>query len=207
MESILASFTLACFLLALAPGPDNMFVLTFSAKYGKIFGFYTVLGLVSGCFIHTSLVAFGVSALIMSNALFLSVLKYAGAMYLLFVSIKVYKSNNSIILTDKANNETNKHKVFINGFLMNILNPKVLAFYLAFFPTFIFNDYINPIIQFYILGGIFMLVTFIVFNTIVLTSSFLYNNFKKFKVYTEFLKWINIIVLISIAIMILFSEN
>ena len=207
MESILASFTLACFLLALAPGPDNMFVLTFSAKYGKIFGFYTVLGLVSGCFIHTSLVAFGVSALIMSNALFLSVLKYTGAMYLLFVSIKVYKSNNSIILTDKANNETNKHKVFINGFLMNILNPKVLAFYLAFFPTFIFNDYINPIIQFYILGGIFMLVTFIVFNTIVLTSSFLYNNFKKFKVYTEFLKWINIIVLISIAIMILFSEN
>jgi len=207
MESILASFTLACFLLALAPGPDNMFVLTFSAKYGKIFGFYTVLGLVSGCFIHTSLVAFGVSALIMSNTLFLSVLKYAGAMYLLFVSIKVYKSNNSIILTDKANNETNKHKVFINGFLMNILNPKVLAFYLAFFPTFIFNDYINPIIQFYILGGIFMLVTFIVFNTIVLTSSFLYNNFKKFKVYTEFLKWINIIVLISIAIMILFSEN
>ena len=207
MESILASFTLACFLLALAPGPDNMFVLTFSAKYGKIFGFYTVLGLVSGCFIHTSLVAFGVSALIMSNALFLSILKYAGAMYLLFVSIKVYKSNNSIILTDKANNETNKHKVFINGFLMNILNPKVLAFYLAFFPTFIFNDYINPIIQFYILGGIFMLVTFIVFNTIVLTSSFLYNNFKKFKVYSEFLKWINIIVLISIAIMILFSEN
>ncbi len=88
-----------------------------------------------------------------------------------------------------------------------MLNPKILIFFLAFFPTFIFSDYINPVIQFYILGGIFMSITFIVFITIVFMSSFINNNFKKFKVYTELLKWINIIVLISIAIMILFSEN
>ena len=207
MESILASFTLACFLLALAPGPDNMFVLTFSAKYGKIFGFYTVLGLVSGCFIHTSLVAFGVSALIASNSFLVSILKYIGAIYLLFVAIKVYNSENEITDIPDRMNQKNKFKVFLNGFLMNILNPKVLIFFLAFFPTFIFSDYINPIIQFYILGGIFMLVTFIVFIIIVFMSSFIYNNFKKFKVYTELLKWINITVLISIAIMILFSEN
>jgi len=207
MESILISFFIASFFLALAPGPDNFFVLTFSAKYGKTLGFYTVLGLISGCFIHTTFVAFGVSALIVSNPFLVSVLKYIGAIYLLFVAIKVYNSENEITDIRDSVNKKNKFKVFLNGFLMNMLNPKILIFFLAFFPTFIFSDYINPIIQFYILGGIFMSITFIVFITIVLMSSFINNNFKKFKVYTELLKWINIIVLISIAIMILFSEN
>ena len=207
MESTLISFSIASFLLALAPGPDNFFVLTFSAKYGKTLGLFTVLGLVSGCFVHTTLVAFGVSKLIINNDLFFSILMYIGAFYLLFIAFKVYKSDDSIKLTNQTNNETGKFKVFVNGFLMNILNPKVLAFFLAFFPTFIFSDSINPLIQFYILGGIFMLITLIVFSSIALFSSLIYKNFKKYKFYTDLLKWLNIIVLISIAIIILFSEN
>ena len=207
MDTILISFTIASFLLALAPGPDNFFVLTFSAKYGKTLGVLFVLGLVCGCFIHTSLVAFGVSALIINNSLLLSILKYISAIYLLFVAIKVYKSDNKIKDFKDPKYEVNKFKVFINGFLMNILNPKVLIFFLAFFPTFIFSDSISPVIQFYILGGIFMLITFIVFSSIAFFSSLIYKNFKKFRFYSELLKWINIIVLISIAIIILLSEN
>ena len=207
MDTILISFSIASFFLALAPGPDNFFVLTFSAKYGRTLGVLTVLGLVSGCFIHTSLVAFGVSALIINNSFLLSVLKYIGAIYLLFVAIKVYKSDNKIKDFKDPKYEVNKFKVFINGFLMNILNPKVLIFFLAFFPTFIFSDSKSPVIQFYILGGIFILITFVVFTSIAFFSSLIYKNFKKFRFYTELLKWINIIVLISIAIIILLSEN
>tara|TARA_B100000131_G_C18065397_1_gene592261 strand:+ start:663 stop:1286 length:624 start_codon:yes stop_codon:yes gene_type:complete len=207
MESILISFSIASFLLALAPGPDNFFVLTFSAKYGKTLGLFTVLGLVSGCFFHTTLVAFGVSALIINNDFLFSLLMYVGAFYLLFIAFKVYKSDNSIKELDQANNQIGKFKVFVNGFLMNILNPKVLAFFLAFFPTFIFSESINPLIQFYILGGIFMIITLIVFSSIAIFSSLIYRNFKKYRFYTDLLKWLNIIVLISIAIIILFSEN
>ena len=207
MESILISFSIASFLLALAPGPDNFFVLTFSAKYGKTLGLFTVLGLVSGCFVHTTLVAFGVSALIINNDFLFSLLMYVGALYLLFIAFKVYKSDNSIKELDQADNQIGKFKVFVNGFLMNILNPKVLAFFLAFFPTFIFSESINPLIQFYILGGIFMIITLIVFSSIAVFSSLIYRNFKKYKFYTDLLKWLNIIVLISIAIIILFSEN
>ena len=207
MESILISFSIASFLLALAPGPDNFFVLTFSAKYGKTLGLFTVLGLVSGCLVHTTLVAFGVSALIINNDFLFSLLMYVGAFYLLFIAFKVYKSDNSIKELDQANNQIGKFKVFVNGFLMNILNPKVLAFFLAFFPTFIFSESINPLIQFYILGGIFMIITLIVFSSIAIFSSLIYRNFKKYKFYTDLLKWLNIIVLISIAIIILFSEN
>ena len=207
MESILISFSIASFLLALAPGPDNFFVLTFSAKYGKTLGLFTVLGLVSGCFVHTTLVAFGVSTLIINNDFLFSLLMYVGAFYLLFIAFKVYKSDNSIKELDQANNQIGKFKVFVNGFLMNILNPKVLAFFLAFFPTFIFSESINPLIQFYILGGIFMIITLIVFSSIAIFSSLIYRNFKKYRFYTDLLKWLNIIVLISIAIIILFSEN
>ena len=207
MESMLISFSIASFLLALAPGPDNFFVLTFSAKYGKTLGLFTVLGLVLGCFVHTTLVAFGVSALIINNDFLFSLLMYVGALYLLFIAFKVYKSDNSIKELDQANNQIGKFKVFVNGFLMNILNPKVLAFFLAFFPTFIFSESINPLIQFYILGGIFMIITLIVFSSIAVFSSLIYRNFKKYKFYTDLLKWLNIIVLISIAIIILFSEN
>ncbi len=207
MESILISFSIASFLLALAPGPDNFFVLTFSAKYGKTLGLFTVLGLVSGCLVHTTLVAFGVSALIINNDFLFSLLMYVGAFYLLFIAFKVYKSDNSIKELDQANNQIGKFKVFVNGFLMNILNPKVLAFFLAFFPTFIFSESINPLIQFYILGGIFMIITLIVFSSIAIFSSLIYRNFKKYRFYTDLLKWLNIIVLISIAIIILFSEN
>ena len=207
MESILISFSIASFLLALAPGPDNFFVLTFSAKYGKTLGLFTVLGLVSGCFVHTTLVAFGVSALIINNDFLFSLLMYVGALYLLFIAFKVYKSDNSIKELDQADNQIGKFKVFVNGFLMNILNPKVLAFFLAFFPTFIFSESINPLIQFYILGGIFMIITLIVFSSIAIFSSLIYRNFKKYRFYTDLLKWLNIIVLISIAIIILFSEN
>jgi len=206
LDTILISFSIASFFLALAPGPDNFFVLTFSAKYGRTLGVLTVLGLVSGCFIHTTLVAFGVSAII-NNSFFLPILKYIGAIYLLFVAIKVYKSDNKIQDFKNPKYEVNKFKVFINGLLMNILNPKVLIFFLAFFPTFIFSDSISPVIQFYILGGIFMLITFIVFSSIAFFSSLIYKNFKKYKFYTELLKWLNIIVLISIAIIILLSEN
>ena len=207
MESILISFSIASFLLALAPGPDNFFVLTFSAKYGKTLGLFTVLGLVSGCLVHTTLVAFGVSTLIINNDFLFSLLMYVGALYLLFIAFKVYKSDNSIKELDQANNQIGKFKVFVNGFLMNILNPKVLAFFLAFFPTFIFSESINPLIQFYILGGIFMIITLIVFSSIAIFSSLIYRNFKKYRFYTDLLKWLNIIVLISIAIIILFSEN
>ncbi len=207
MDTILISFAIASFFLALAPGPDNFFVLTFSAKYGRTLGILTVSGLVCGCFIHTSLVAFGVSALILNNSILIYILKYLGAIYLLFVAIKVYKSDNEIKDLKDSKYEVNKLKVFINGLLMNILNPKVLIFFLAFFPTFIFSDSISPVIQFYILGGIFMLITFIVFSSIAFFSSLIYKNFKKYKFYTELLKWLNIIVLISIAIIILLSEN
>ena len=106
--------------------------------------------------------------------LLLSILKYIGAIYLVFVAIKVYKSDNEIKDFKDPKYQANKFKVFINGFLMNILNPKVLIFFLAFFPTFIFSDSISPVIQFYILGGIFMLITFVVFTSIVFFSSLIF---------------------------------
>ena len=128
MDTVLFSFAIASFFLALAPGPDNFFVLTFSAKYGRTLGFLTVLGLVSGCFIHTTLVAFGVSALIINNSFFLSILKYIGAIYLLFVAIKVYKSDkNAIIYAKKVEKQSNIYKNQLRE-CQSSLNNKYIIF-------------------------------------------------------------------------------
>ncbi len=97
--SILLSFTGATALLAIFPEPDNIYVLIQSITNGVKYGIATVLGLISGCLIHTSLVAFGVSALIHKNEGILFALKLFGASYLAFLAYKVYKSNSDISLS------------------------------------------------------------------------------------------------------------
>ena len=89
----LISFVAAIAVLAFSPGPDNIFVLIQSAKYGKKKGMAVVVGLMTGCLIHTSLVAFGLSTLIKSNESLYFILKLFGAGYMLFLATRVYKSD------------------------------------------------------------------------------------------------------------------
>src|SRR5690606_29443233 len=83
-------------LLALAPGPDNIFVMVQSMVHGVKSGLVTTLGLISGCLIHTTLVAFGVSALIQQSEAAFTILKIVGALYLLFLAFKVYSSEATV---------------------------------------------------------------------------------------------------------------
>lgn len=98
MFEILFPFAIATFILAISPGPDNIFVLTQSIVNGKKFGLATVFGLMTGCILHTSFVAFGVSAIITENERIFLIIKILGASYLLYLAFKVYKSNANIVL-------------------------------------------------------------------------------------------------------------
>ena len=149
---ILFSFVLATLALAFSPGPDNIFVLTQSIVNGKKYGLATVAGLISGCIVHTTLLAFGVSAIIKeSESLFFSI-KLFGAAYLLFLAFKVFKSDASIALSEDNVAKKTTTQLFKQGFIMNVLNPKVSIFFLAFFPGFLFSDSLSTVIQFYVLG-------------------------------------------------------
>jgi threonine/homoserine/homoserine lactone efflux protein len=200
---ILISFAFATSVLALAPGPDNIYVLVQSITNGKSQGLVTVCGLISGCIIHTTLLAFGVSAIIAANASVFFVIKLFGALYLIYLACKVFKSNDQLNLDSESVPKKSLEGLFIQGFFMNVLNPKVTIFFLAFFPGFLFSESINTIIQFYILGGIFMLVSFVIFSTIALLASQIKTYTLSHKNSGLVLKWLQIVVFIGIAIFIL----
>ena len=203
MLETLLSFVLATAILSLSPGPDNIFVLTQSIVNGKKFGLATVFGLISGCLVHTTLLAFGVSAIIKQSENLFFTIKLFGAIYLLYLAFKVYQSDASIILVKGNVENKTTAQLFKQGFIMNVLNPKVSIFFLAFFPGFLFSDSISTVIQFYILGIIFMLVSLIIFSTIAILASAIAEKIKENKNIALYLKWTQIVVFVLIAVFIL----
>ena len=200
---ILISFALATSALAISPGPDNIYVLIQSISNGKSYGMATVCGLITGCIIHTTLLAFGVSAIIAANDnLFLGI-KLLGAFYLLYLAYKVFKSDGQLDLESNVAPKKSLSGLFIQGFFMNVLNPKVTIFFLAFFPGFLFSETISTVIQFYVLGGVFMLVSFIIFSSIALLAAQIKTYTLKHENSGLVLKWLQIMVFVGIAVFIL----
>jgi len=202
MLQTLLSFIIATLVLAFSPGPDNIFVITQSIVYGKKYGLATVCGLMTGCIMHTSIVAFGVSEIIKNNETIFFTIKILGACYLLFLAYKVFKGGSEITINTKAVQKKSVKQLFFTGFWMNVLNPKVTLFFLAFFPSFLFSDVLASVYQFYILGFIFILVSFSVFSSLALLSGSITTKIKEQGKIGKYLKWMQIIVFVSIALLI-----
>ena len=202
---MLISFIFSCFALALSPGPDNIYLTALTSSSGKIAGFSFLLGLITGCFIHTILLAFGLNELLISHDIFFEIIKYTGIFYLLYLSYETCKSEISNFHLDKNKDEIQNN--FKKGVLMNLLNPKVFLFFTLFFPNFIYSDTISFKFQILSLGLIFVVMTFIVFGLIILFSNFIHKKFSSNNRFKIFAKYFNILVLLFIALLILFTEN
>lgn len=203
MTEVLISFVLATSALAISPGPDNIFVLVQSIVNGKKYGLATVAGLMTGCIIHTTLVAFGVSEVIKQNPSLFFVIKLFGAAYLLYLAYQVYKSDSDITFSTENVQQKTTFQLFKTGFWMNVLNPKVTIFFLAFFPQFLFSDSMSNVVQFYILGGLFILTSFVIFSSIALLAGSISDYIKQNNKVGVYLKWMQIVVFILIAGLIL----
>lgn len=202
LESLI-SFIFATATLAISPGPDNIFVLTQSIVNGKKYGLATVAGLMTGCIIHTTLVAFGVSEIINKSPKLFFVIKLLGAGYLLYLAYQVYKSNADITFSTDGVQQKTTTELFKKGFWMNVLNPKVTIFFLAFFPQFLFSETISKVLQFYVLGGLFIITSGSLFSTIAILSGKISTYIKQHKNIGVYLKWAQIVVFIGIAGLIL----
>lgn len=158
-------FISAAVLLTLMPGPDILFVITQSITRGRKAGITFAAGLCTGLIVHTTAVSLGISVLLMSSPVAFLVLKFAGAAYLLYLGIRSFLARrvNHFQLDTKA---SATGKLYRKGILMNILNPKVILFFLAFFPQFISSTTAHPVPQMLLLGGIFMLQAFLVFSLV-----------------------------------------
>ncbi len=203
MLEILVSFVIATITLAISPGPDNIFVLVQSIVNGKKYGLATVLGLMTGCIVHTTLVAFGVSEILKRNENLFFTIKLLGAAYLLYLAYQVYKSDAEISFSTDNVIKKSTLQLFKKGFWMNVLNPKVTIFFLAFFPQFLFSETLSNVIQFYVLGGLFIITSFIIFSTIALLAGNIATYTKKNKKAGVFFKWLQIVVFVLIAGLIL----
>ena len=203
MIETLLSFAFATALLAISPGPDNMFVLSQSIVNGRRFGLATVFGLIAGCLVHTTLLAFGVSAIIKESENLFMGIKVFGAVYLVYLSYNVYQSNAAIAFSEDNTFKKTTKQLFKEGFIMNVLNPKVSIFFLAFFPGFLFSTTLNTVFQFYVLGGVFLFVSLIIFSAIALLAGSISEKIKRNKKIGDYLKWTQIVVFILIAIFIL----
>ncbi len=203
MEELI-SFVIAVSLLAISPGPDNIFVLMQSVVHGKKYGLATIVGLMTGCIIHTVFLALGVSTIIKNNSFIFFGIKLFGALYLFFLAYKVFKSSSVIsISTTEEIEKKSPVQLFKVGFIMNVLNPKVTLFFLALFPGFLFSDSLSLSVQFFILGALFIVVSFIVFSVIALLGGAISKEINKSKNIGIWLKWLQIVVFVSIAVFIL----
>ncbi|MEN8124549.1 MAG: LysE family translocator [Bacteroidota bacterium] len=205
--NIIIPFLSASILLTLMPGPDIIYVIMQSITNGKKYGIVTALGLVSGILIHTTLIAFGIAAIINQSEVLFFIIKLLGAFYLFYLALGVYRSTNSMNFENNSIPKKSLKELFKQGFIMNVLNPKVAIFFLAFFPGFIVESKGNITLQIYILGLIFMIQALLIFTIVSVTSAKLTGFLRQNKKFEKIIKWLQIFVFIAIGFYILFSEK
>ncbi len=162
MDQILLFF-ISSLALTLMPGPDILFVINQSIEDKKS-GLLVAFGLCSGLVVHTLVLAIGLSAIIEQNDNVIMFFKYFGSFYLFYLASQEFKK-------DIVKSERKKENFYLRGVYMNLINPKVLIFFLAYFPNFLFSDTISISYQFIILGAIFIFQALIVFSTVSLASN------------------------------------
>ena len=175
IETLTAFFTTSV-LLALAPGPDNLFVLTQSALHGKLAGLLVTIGLCTGLIMHTSAVAFGVAVIFQVSIIAFTMLKLFGAGYLLFLAWGAFRASATQIKSEIGNGQgLSLKELYYRGIIMNVTNPKVSIFFLAFLPQFADPARNSMTLQIIILGCVFILSTLLVFGTIALLAGMIRN--------------------------------
>ncbi len=168
IETLITFFT-ASVLLGIAPGPDNLFVLAQSSLHGRIAGLAVMLGLCTGLVVHSTAVALGVAVIFKTSALAFSVLKLIGTGYLVYLAWQVLCASAEKI-PNKPGGAVAGWKLYRRGIIMNITNPKVSIFFLAFLPQFA-DPARGPIsLQILLLGGLFIVATILVFGSIALVA-------------------------------------
>lgn len=167
---VLLLFLVASLAMCLSPGTDNIFVLTQSAMHGCRSGIWITLGLCSGLFVHISAVALGVAALFQTLPWAFSLLKICGALYLLYLAWGAFRAGSRGMNGD-AQAPTRAAALYARGIIMNITNPKVAIFFLAFLPQFTDTARGSVPAQIVMLGLIFTLVALVIFCLLALAAA------------------------------------
>ena len=156
------NFLVTCLIVVLIPGTGVIFTVSTGLTAGKRASVFAALGCTAGIIPHLLASILGLSALLHTSALAFDMLKYAGVAYLLYVAYATWRDRSAFAVSDTPTVATAR-SLLLRGLLMNILNPKLTIFFLAFLPQFITPGSTAPGVQMLVLSGVFMAMTFAVF--------------------------------------------
>ena len=203
--STLLYFLGASVAITVAPGPDNIFVMTQGIARGRKSAIVTALGMCSGISVHTSAAACGISAVFYSSVVAFNAVKYAGAAYLLYLAYKTMKERSAIRLSTADGRSA--AALFRRGFIMNVLNPKVAMFFLAFLPQFVTPDAGSFPLQMLVLGCIFMVQAVIIFCLIGYCSGSIGRFILARPGFAKYLDWLTAGVFTSLGVRLALAER
>jgi len=144
-------------LLNITPGPDTFYILGRSISQGRAAGVLSALAISSGCLFHTTAAALGLSMILARSAVAFEIIRYAGAAYLAWLGLRMLLAKSADAGHDAALQDTSLWKIYRQGVITNVLNPKVALFFLAFLPQFIDPQIPHRVIAFLLLGVVFMI--------------------------------------------------
>lgn len=199
------SFFGTALLLGYAPGPDIVFVLTQSALYGTRAGLATMCGLITGLCFHTALVSLGVAALIQASPVAFTLIKTAGACYLLWLAWLSWKSGAMRTGSDKPP-FIGYFALYRRGIIMNITNPKVTMFFLALLPQFCDPELGSVGLQCFELGLIFMLATAVAFGSTSLVAGRVFSRFNQTDRGQRVLNRACALIFVTLAVLLILSS-
>lgn len=153
--SSLPLFVLTVFLLNVTPGPDTAYIVGRSVAQGRAAGVASALGISAGCCVHTLASTFGLTALLAASPLAFTIIKFSGAAYLIYLGVRLLSARHAApVEPARTAPQRSLRAVFLQGFLTNVMNPKVILFFLSFLPQFVRGDSPHQALAFLTLGAI-----------------------------------------------------
>lgn len=200
------TFLIAAIILNITPGTDTMYILSRSISQGKKAGILSALGITTGAIFHVIFATLGLSIILAKSAIVFEIVKFTGALYLIFLGLKTIfkKSSDSFNLENKT---MNYNKIFVSGIMTNILNPKVALFFIAFLPQFIKADAVESSLPFLLLGLTFLTTGTIWCLFLALFASKLSSKIRKNYIFKKWLDKITGSIFIALGIKLALSKK
>lgn len=195
----LAMFCVASFILILTPGPNFIYILTRGITQGRHAALVSSVGLGCGVVIHTLFAAVGLSILLQSSALAFSIVKYVGALYLIYLGVKALVGKNHLLLSQQHKRNTSA-KLIWQSITASLTNPKTALFFLTFLPQFVAPTSGYPATQMLFLGCIYMLFTVGIYGMLAYFSGSIGNWLQRAPELADRFRWLTCSVFIGLGI-------
>ncbi|EXL10380.1 LysE family translocator [Aquamicrobium defluvii] len=203
----LALFVTAAIVLLIIPGPAVLYIVARSIAQGRKAGLVSDIGIHSATLIHVAAAALGLSALLASSAIAFSVVKYAGAAYLIWLGLKKLFGRDEEADPDMELQPHSYRRLFRDGFIVNLLNPKTALFFLAFLPQFVEVERGHVAMQIAFLGLVFTLLGFISDGCYAFAAGALGDRLRQSRAYLRFERYVSGVLFIGLGVSAAFAGN